>query len=121
MSWKIAFALFAPVALVQAFAGGCVNDVCTQADNQIAACAPQDIVLPPIQNDNTGQECTPKRACQSDCINRHSCLEINQAQCLDQSACRPIQGPPSSFILCMNACEGVSTPGAGGGDAGDGG
>jgi hypothetical protein len=105
MNWKIALALFAPVAVMGGLAGGCGTDVCTRADDQIAACASPTVTLPSMGN-NTTNECTPKRACQSECINSASCVDLNEAQCIGQVACRPLTGPPSTFTLCMNACEG---------------
>ena len=108
MNWKVAFALFAPLTGMGALAGGCANDVCTQADNQLAACAPAEITLPSANsNNNAAQECTARRACQSDCINKASCTELNEALCVNQSACRPLQGAPSPFTTCMKACEGL--------------
>ncbi len=114
MTWKIAFALSAAVAVTGAVAG-CATDVCTRADDQIAACTPSTVTLPILDTNNTGNECTPRRACQSACINNANCLEINEAQCINQSACRPLSGPPSAFIQCLMMCDGID------GGAGDGG
>jgi hypothetical protein len=103
MSWKIAFALFAVPAGLSALSGGCGTDVCTRADDQVAACAPPTETLPTVSM-NANTACTPRRACQAECINSASCAQINDALCIGQTGCRPLQGTPSPFVDCMNAC-----------------
>lgn len=102
MSWKIAFALSAAVAGLGALTEGCATDACTRADEQIAACAPPDVTVP-TPSDTLA--CSPKRVCQADCIQKATCAEINEAQCLNQIACRPLSGT-STFAMCMAACDG---------------
>ncbi len=104
MNWKIALVLSALTASIGALVGGCENDACTRADDQLAACVSPEQTLP-SSGTNTTLDCTPKRACQADCINTASCVEISQAQCYDQIACRPLEGPPSAFTKCMSACD----------------
>jgi hypothetical protein len=112
MTWKIAFALSIAATATGAAASGCSTDVCTRADDQLAACADPNVTLPSLNsNNNNGAECTPRRACQSECINNANCTEINAALCIQQVACRPLDAgtassPTSSaFIRCMSACQ----------------
>jgi hypothetical protein len=113
MSWKIAFALSIAATATGVVAGGCSTDVCTRADDQLAACADPTVTLPSLNtNNNNGNECTAHRACQSDCINNATCTEINDALCIQQISCRPLSqdagtpssAMPSAFIKCMKAC-----------------
>ena len=102
MSWKIAFvlsaALVTPALLF--LPGGCSNDACDRADQEIEACSTQNVTTP-----NTALECTEKRVCQAACIDQATCAEIQAAFCIGQTVCPP-EPSTTPFAMCMAACEG---------------
>jgi hypothetical protein len=109
MNWKIALALSAPVTAIGALAGGCVNNECTRADDQIETCSQQVQLNAPSNNMTDNQVCTPgtARYCQSVCINTATCSEINASLCLGQVACPETSadaGGISNFTNCMIQC-----------------
>jgi hypothetical protein len=108
MNWKIALALSALVTAVGSFTGGCIDNECTRADAQIETCAEQVQLTAPSYNMTDNQACTPDTAryCQSLCINRATCSEINASLCLGQVACpeTPDGGALSGFTSCMRQC-----------------
>jgi hypothetical protein len=109
MSWKIAFVLSAPLAsallaAVAAVAVGCNNTACDLADQQLEACLTTETVTPPSDS----LACTKKRMCQADCIQGHTCADINAAYCIGKTVCPPETSPAvSQFRSCMTACEGM--------------
>ncbi len=90
---KIAPALLALVPLAASLAlGGCGGDECTRADDHKIECLPDD------QTDGTstttggslGETCAGSRLCQSQCINKFTCEQIN--------------GRTAEYTACMLDC-----------------
>jgi hypothetical protein len=106
MSWKIAFVLSAPAAALATLAllaGGCSNDACDLADQQLEACATQNVTTP-----STALECTAKRVCQSGCIQGAACTTLQAAFCMGQTVCPPESSADvMMFKDCMATCEGM--------------
>jgi hypothetical protein len=107
MSWKIAFVLSAPALFAGAsaiLAGGCNNDACDLADQQLQACLTTETVTTP----STALDCTIKRQCQASCIQGNTCQTINAAYCIGQTVCPPEASPAVvTFRQCMTSCEGM--------------
>jgi hypothetical protein len=107
MSWKIAFVLSAPVAVLLggALPLGCSSDACDRADQVIQDCSTQNGMSENVTTPNTALACTSKRVCQASCIENATCTEIQAAFCIGQTLC-PTEPSTSPFATCMAGCEG---------------
>jgi hypothetical protein len=91
MNWKIALALSALMIMGVAYEG-CGGDDCTQAQDHLEAC----MITQPSGAGSSGMAMTPtcdgEYLCESNCINAHTCVEIN--------------GNLPVYTTCVNNCKG---------------
>jgi hypothetical protein len=95
MNWKIALVASTVAALAGVFgAMGCGGDDCTLADDHMAECAAATASSSSSSSSGepTAQVCSGARLCYSQCINQHTCQQIN--------------GNDTGFIACLTRCKG---------------
>jgi hypothetical protein len=76
MTWKIALALSALVAL-SGCGGGAGGDDCTHADAYLAECTPTSPGTTSSSSSGSMDACAGARLCRSQCISQYTCTQIN--------------------------------------------
>ena len=95
MNWTFALALSGLVTTVVLAHAGCAEDTCDRADDQVQNCA-VSLTTGASSSSSSGnaviQNCAGVRLCQSNCINKATCAEIN--------------GNLPSYAQCITMCDG---------------
>ncbi len=92
MKWKFALALFALVIPLASAHLGCAGDTCDLADDMVQNCSVSMTSSSSSSGNSVTYDCTGARYCQSLCINKSTCAEIN--------------GNLPTFAQCITACDG---------------
>jgi hypothetical protein len=88
MNWKIGLALAASLVVAVA---RCGSDDCTNANDQLASCAPSQ-----------GTGGSPSSVLTETCAGATLC----KAQCVEHYSCSQIQGNDPSYTACLVGCNG---------------
>ena len=91
---SLAAALLAALSTIACLnaAVGCRGDECTRGDDHFAECTTTDETSSTASGMPMAQACTGVRLCQSQCINNHTCTQI--------------QANDPSFSECLTKCLG---------------
>jgi len=98
MNWKIALFASAASALVIPGGGalalsGCGGDDCTRADDKMVQCATTMTVSSSSGGMGMAEACAGAHLCRSQCINNHTCTQIN--------------GNDPGYTACRANCQGL--------------
>jgi hypothetical protein len=91
MNWKIALVASALVVTGGIFSG-CGGDDCTRADDKMLECMTTMTTSSSSGGMGMAEACSGAHLCHSQCINNHTCTQIN--------------GNDPGYTACMADCQG---------------